>query len=197
MDCAARCLGRTSIERSLAMSGSVAFFAALRPEIHYTIAKPLSLTREQKRAMTEPGSTSISVGTKVDSLGMGLSLLCMIHCLAFPILASFAPAFMKALPGDDTTHRFLAVGVGLAGALAFRSGYRFHRRGWVLGLFLLGLALISVPALVGETVLSVFGETAITIGGSCLLITAHWINRSFCRSCVVRGCADTHLKRSH
>jgi len=132
-------------------------------------------------------------GSRADSIGMGLSLLCMIHCLAFPVLVSFAPTLMRALPGDDATHRTLTIGIGLAGALAFRSGYRVHRRISIFFLFLFGMALVCTAALLGEKTLSPFGEAVMTVAGSVLLVTAHWRNRSFCRSCIVPGCAEQHL----
>src|SRR3984885_6314535 len=122
------------------------------------------------------------VCTRADMVGIGLSGLCMVHCLVFPLLVSFAPAILRGLPGDDVTHRFLAIGIALAGGLAFRSGYKVHRKGWILALFLVGIALISAAAVLGEPVLSAHGETGITVCGSLLLITAHWCNRSFCNS---------------
>ena len=128
------------------------------------------------------------VRAKADMIGMGLSGLCMVHCLVFPLLISFAPPILRELPGDDVTHRVLAIGIALAGGLAFRSGFKVHRKGWILALFLLGIALISTAAALGEPVLSPYGETGITVCGSLLLITAHWCNRSFCHSCAVDGC---------
>jgi len=136
---------------------------------------------------------TVPLRSRADSIGMALSLLCMIHCLAFPVLFSFAPAIMKLLPGDDATHRCLTVGIGFAGFLAFRPGYRLHRRAWILGLFAAGMTLISGAALLGESVLTSFGEAAITVGGSCLLVAAHWFNRSFCRSCAVSDCGERHF----
>jgi hypothetical protein len=130
---------------------------------------------------------------KADMVGMGLSGLCMVHCLVFPLIVSFSPSILRELPGDDVTHRVLAIGIALAGGLAFRSGYKVHRKGWILALFLLGIALISAAAALGEAVLSAYGETGITVCGSLLLITAHWCNRSFCNSCAVDSC---HQERS-
>ncbi|MEA2259657.1 MAG: hypothetical protein QOJ51_2482 [Acidobacteriaceae bacterium] len=133
------------------------------------------------------------VRAKADMVGMGLSGLCMLHCLVFPLLVSFAPAILRELPGDDVTHRALAIGIALAGGLAFRSGYKVHRKGWILALFLLGIAMISAAAALGEPGLSAYGEAGITVCGSLLLITAHSCNRSFCHSCAVDRC---HQERS-
>jgi peptidoglycan/LPS O-acetylase OafA/YrhL len=108
--------------------------------------------------------------------------------LTFPILIAFAPVLLKALPGDDLTHRTLAVAIGFVGILAFRSGYRVHRRRWLLYLFCLGLLLVSLAAVLGEAVLTNYGESGITVCGGLLLVTAHLFNRSFCRSCAVHDC---------
>jgi peptidoglycan/LPS O-acetylase OafA/YrhL len=123
-----------------------------------------------------------------DFIGIGLSLLCLIHCLALPVLIAFAPAILRGLPGDDITHRSLAVLIGFVGFLAFRSGYKVHRRRWVLAAFITGLLLVSIAAVLGDEVLTRYGESAVTVCGGLLLVTAHLVNHSFCRSCIVRGC---------
>jgi peptidoglycan/LPS O-acetylase OafA/YrhL len=115
-------------------------------------------------------------------------VLCLIHCLTFPILIAFAPVLLKELPGDDVTHRTLAIAIGFVGFLAFRSGYKVHRRRWLLYLFCLGLLLVTLAAALGEAVLTNYGESGITVCGGLLLVTAHLFNRSFCRSCAVHVC---------
>ena len=126
-----------------------------------------------------------------DFVGIGLSLLCLVHCLALPVLISFAPAILRRLPGDDVTHRGLAVAIGFVGLLAFRSGYKVHRRRSVLAAFVTGLLLVSLAAILGDAVLSGYGEAAITVCGGLLLVTAHLVNHSFCRSCVVHDCSQS------
>jgi len=120
-----------------------------------------------------------------DFVGIGLSLLCLVHCLAFPVLIAFAPAILRGLPGDDVTHRSLAVAIGFVGFLAFRSGYKVHRKRWVLAAFATGLLLVSIAAVLGEAVLTGYGEAAVTVCGGFVLVTAHLVNHSFCRSCAV------------
>ena len=130
-----------------------------------------------------------------DFVGIGLSLLCLVHCLALPVLISFAPAILRQLPGDDVTHRSLAVAIGFVGFLAFRSGYKVQRRRSVLAAFVTGLALVSLAAILGDAVLTGYGEAAITVCGGLLLVTAHLVNHSFCRSCVVHDCSHACSSR--
>lgn len=133
-------------------------------------------------------STANGIRTASDFVGIGLSVLCLIHCLALPVLIAFAPAMLRGLPGDDVTHRSLAVAIALVGLLAFRTGYKVHRKRWVLGVFILGLLLVSTAAALGEAVLTGGGEAAITVCGGLLLVSAHFFNHSFCRSCPAPGC---------
>lgn len=123
------------------------------------------------------------VRSNLDMVGMGMSILCMVHCLAFPLLLAFSPQLMRWLPGDDLTHRSLVVVIGLLGVFAFRRGYRIHRRAWVLLLFLLGVAFVLAAAICGEAMLSERGEAAITVCGSLCIVAAHFFNQRCCRTC--------------
>lgn len=126
--------------------------------------------------------------SNLDMLGMGMSILCVVHCLTFPLLLAFAPQWMRWLPGDDLTHRILIVVVGLLGALAFRRGYRIHRQSWLLMLFLAGVALVLIAAICGEASLTEHGEAAMTVCGSLCIVTAHFFNHRCCRTC---ACCST------
>jgi peptidoglycan/LPS O-acetylase OafA/YrhL len=142
----------------------------------------LSVTRE-----TNPMEAKTGLRAMSDFVGIGLSALCLIHCLAVPVLIAFAPAILREMPGDDVTHRSLAVAIGAVGFLAFRSGYKVHRRRWVLTPFITGLLLVSIAAALGDEVLTAYGEAAVTVCGGLLLVTAHLVNHSFCRSCAARA----------
>ena len=146
-------------------------------------SETISITSNVQPIEEKKGLRAVS-----DFVGISLSLLCLIHCLTLPLLIAFAPAILRRLPGDDITHRSLAVAIGLVGLLAFRSGYRMHRRRWLLVLFLAGLVLVSVAAVLGDEVLTGYGEAAITVCGGLMIVTAHLVNHSFCRSCAVRNC---------
>jgi hypothetical protein len=48
-----------------------------------------------------------------------------------------------------------------------------------------------MAAILGEEVLSGYGEAAITVCGGLMLVSAHLMNHSFCRSCVVQNCTHS------
>jgi hypothetical protein len=122
-----------------------------------------------------------------DVAGVTASTLCLIHCLATPIIVSVFPDVVPYLPGDAGLHRLLAVGILLFGLAGFLPGYRLHRRKPLLALIAAGVALILVVAWNGESLNRAL-ELVLSVTGSLLLVTAHLLNRSFCRQC--RSCSD-------
>lgn len=119
----------------------------------------------------------------MDRLGAGVSLFCVAHCLALPMLTALTPGLLRHLPGDDLTHRLLLLPIILFGALAFRRGLKLHGHRWVPGLFLLGAILVAAAALCGEGLLTGAGEAVITSCGSLLIISSHLLNHLFCSRC--------------
>jgi MerC mercury resistance protein len=111
----------------------------------------------------------------------------MVHCLLTPIVISLFPQIIPYLPGDASFHRWLAVGIVLFGFAGFIPGYIVHRRKPLLALIGIGMALILVVAWKGEN-FNLALELLLSVGGSMLLVTAHLLNRSFCRHC--RTCKE-------
>lgn len=123
-----------------------------------------------------------------DILGMWTSIVCFLHCLLTPILLSFSAVAAHVLPGEERTHRTLAILVALFGAASLLFGFRKHRRTRVLLLMTLGLGLICLSAWFGDRLPSHAMEVAVTFAGSLCMIRAHRLNHTFCRSC---ACAAT------
>lgn len=144
----------------------------------------------RKRAGILQGKEGISRSMKTseqaitsDRIGMWLSGVCLVHCVATPFLVALSPALAHFLPGDETVHRFLSVGILLIGSLAFVKGWRRHRRISVLVLLLLGMSIIITTAFCGGLFPSHLAETAVTIIGSSFLVFAHYRNNTFCGRC--------------
>lgn len=84
---------------------------------------------------------------------------------------------------EEHTHRVLAVGVTLIGAVALETGYRRHKQRSILWLMALGLTLIFTGAFFGDRLPSHWTEVAVTLAGGACMIAAHRQNHTFCRSC--------------
>ena len=111
-----------------------------------------------------------------DQAAIALSAVCIVHCLAVPVLIAVLP--IAALSFGDATHfhalmLWLVVPTSVAG---FGLGFRVHRR---LGLVLLGAAGVAVlvaAALWGHSVWRESFEIGVSVVGSLILAAAHWLN---------------------
>lgn len=63
-----------------------------------------------------------------DRLGMVLSATCVVHCVLTPVLLSSSVVLAHLLPGEERTHRVLAMLVAAMGAIALVRGFRVHGR---------------------------------------------------------------------
>jgi hypothetical protein len=121
-----------------------------------------------------------------DLAGVTASTICLIHCLLTPVIISLFPDILPYLPGDASVHRLLAIGILLFGLVGFVPGFLVHRRKSLLALIGAGMTLILIVAWQGS--LNHVLELTLSVSGSLMLVTAHLLNRSFCRDC--RSCAD-------
>jgi len=107
----------------------------------------------------------------LDRMGIVISSICLVHCLALPLLIALLPVVASALPADGWVHPLL---IGLAlpvTGLALWRGYRRHRRIVPTSLGIAGLGLIAL-ALAAEG----WGEALLTVGGGVLVSLAHILN---------------------
>jgi 4-amino-4-deoxy-L-arabinose transferase-like glycosyltransferase len=105
----------------------------------------------------------------LDKLGVCASALCMVHCLAMPVLL---------LVGVDSVLRFtqqewiewviiaLALLIGIA---SFAAGYVKHKKHYVVVLFLAGFLLIINGEMLESTVMA----TVLPVAGSVVIVYAH------------------------
>jgi hypothetical protein len=120
---------------------------------------------------------------RADRLGILASTVCFVHCLVTPAVLSLSAVWVHSLPSDERFHRWMAVAVAGLGGLAAATGYRRHRRLRVLVLMAGGLSLIFAAAWFGNLMPSHSAEIITTMAGSCLMITAHLFNHTFCKKC--------------
>ena len=109
---------------------------------------------------------------RLDTLGLALSGVCLVHCIALPLAAVLIPAFTIGLD-QRTDHAFhwllLALAVPISTLALWRGAVRSNDRRWLtVGSGGLALMLIGV--------LNVFGtdsEVPLTSVGVILLAVAH------------------------
>ena len=81
-----------------------------------------------------------------DALGAGLSLLCVVHCAATPLVIAYLPLLGLEWLAREGFHRWFALAAIGVGGLSFVPGYLRHRRTAVPLLGSAGLLLLCYAA---------------------------------------------------
>ena len=111
---------------------------------------------------------------RLDAVGIGLSGLCVVHCLAMPVL--LASGLLMIPDGGtpfDPTHLILFTLAGPVSLFALWRGYRHHRALLPLVLGSVGVALLSVGLLQSD---SAGLARPLTLSGASVLAAMHWYN---------------------
>lgn len=107
----------------------------------------------------------------LDHSAIGLSGLCLVHCLALPLAVVALPGLALAAQAEWIHGVFVLVAAPLSAAALMRTG------GWsrltILAPALAGLALLGLGAFVPSLGSQ---ETALTMGGGLCLALAHLLN---------------------
>lgn len=118
----------------------------------------------------------LSQTINIDKIGAGLSLLCLVHCIATALLVGLMPVF--ALFGDF--HIWLLVPLVPVAAIAIYDAACIHKRKMIAMVILGGIVIISAACLVFHG--SVY-ELPGMLTGSMLLVTGHYMNHRSCHHC--------------
>jgi hypothetical protein len=111
-----------------------------------------------------------------DAFGIFASAICMVHCLAMPLIMASLPFAMPWL-GHDNVHYLLAGWVLLFCVAAIIPGYLKHRHLSVLITMLVGLSLVLIATFCLHLGLPESWEIPMITVGNLLVISAHWRNR--------------------
>ncbi|MCI4643412.1 MAG: MerC domain-containing protein [Hyphomonadaceae bacterium] len=124
----------------------------------------------------------VSSAAALDASAITLSGLCLVHCLALPLMAAILPLAGVWAEAEWVHQLFVAVALPISGFAIWRS---ISLPGWkgFAALAVLGLALLIAAAFVEA--LHAF-ETPLTVAGAVLLASAHiwrWVNHRRCGPC--------------
>lgn len=120
--------------------------------------------------------------TTTDKVAISLSLLCAVHCLAFPVLLVLVPA-SAALPlNTEAFHYWMVCCVIPTSLYALNAGCKKHNISYVLVTGIFGL-LVLIAAIVFSAL--GFGETlekSLTVVGAAVIASVHLWNYKLCKS---------------
>ena len=107
----------------------------------------------------------------LDRIAIGLSGLCLLHCMAGFVLLT-----VVALTGDWLDHRVHFIGLMLAmplAAVALWRGWRRHGRSDIGMMGVVGLAVMAISLAVEHGAVA---EMLVSVAGVAILAFAHWQN---------------------
>ena len=115
-----------------------------------------------------------------DLMGLALSLSCLLHCLALPLLLLLAPALSRWIALPEGVHAAILLLALPAAAIAMREGWRRHRRIVPAMLAAAGLGLLALGLLAHEGWIAAADPEAadrvLTSAGALVLAAAHLLN---------------------
>jgi hypothetical protein len=125
---------------------------------------------------------SITASILWDRFGLGISTICAIHCLLFPVLIAVLPLASTAPFLEEWLHPIF---VALIAPTVYFASKRSHYDRKITGLLVSGFVLILFGWLLGHYWLGFWVETGSTLAGSLLLIRGHWLNYRHHQTCTV------------
>ena len=118
----------------------------------------------------------MSLSRYFDRIAIALSAVCIVHCLAVPLLVALLPIAAISFGSDAHFHGLMLWLVVPTSILGFFLGYRVHRRTGIAGLGALGMVVLATAALWGHGQWRELLEVGVSVLGSLLLAGAHWLN---------------------
>jgi hypothetical protein len=110
----------------------------------------------------------------LDGAAVGLSALCLIHCLALPLLVAGLPFLAQFAEGH--LHAQMLIVVLPLSTVALGLGFRHHRNVVIVAAGIVGMAVLTVGATVAHSHWGLAADRSFTIVGALVLATAHFYN---------------------
>ena len=118
----------------------------------------------------------------LDRASIGLSVICVLHCFATPILLAFAPSLLALPVADEKFHAVLIFMILPASLIALTMGCRRHGDMSVVYWGCGGLVVLLGTLVLGHDLLGDAGEKIMTVFGSGLVVIGHTLNFRACRA---------------
>lgn len=115
----------------------------------------------------------------LDNAAVALSGLCLLHCLALPMLIAVLP-FLGQF-GAGHFHSQMLIAVVPVSIIAFALGFRRHHSRSVVAWGGVGVLLLMVGGTIAHGSYGIVADRLLTICGALILAAAHYFNNRFSR----------------
>lgn len=123
-----------------------------------------------------------TTNNRLDGIAILLSGVCMLHCLALPVIITLFPIAQGNLLDEQSFHLMILVFILPTSLIALSVGCRKHKDKLTLILGAIGLVVLTFTAIFGHEAFGLDGERIVTTVGGLILAAAHLQNFRMCRS---------------
>lgn len=118
----------------------------------------------------------MSASRYLDRIAITLSTICIVHCLAMPVLVAALPVLAVAFGTDGHFHALMLWLVVPTSALGFGLGYKVHGNAAIVAAGTAAVVVLAIVALWGHDHWNRTVEIGVNVIASLLLASAHWRN---------------------
>ena len=115
-----------------------------------------------------------------DKVSIGISALCLLHCLLFPSFMVLLSSFISVSLNSELIHYMLLFLVVPVSSFALIVGLNNHKNSFIFFIGLSGLAILVSALLIELPITIISGEILLTIIGSILITFSHYKNYKLC-----------------
>ena len=110
----------------------------------------------------------------LDGAAVALSALCLVHCLALPLIVAGLPFLVQFSEGH--LHAQMLIVVLPLSSVALWLGFRRHRSRGIVSAGIVGMLTLIIGATVAHSNLGLTADRVFTVVGALVLATAHFYN---------------------
>ena len=115
-----------------------------------------------------------------DKVSIGISALCLLHCLLFPSFMILLSSFISVSLNSELIHYMLLFLVVPVSSFALIVGLNNHKNSFIFFIGLSGLAILVSALFIELSIKTISGEILLTIIGSLLITFSHYKNYKLC-----------------
>ncbi len=137
-----------------------------------------------------------NIRSLTDKTAIGLSLVCALHCLAFPFAVVLLPSLAALSLDGEAFHLWMVIAVIPTSLFALTLGCKRHKRHRVALVGSVGLLVLAVTALAGAKLLGEPAEKSLTVLGAVVIALGHYWNFRLCQQLDPCECQATETDPS-
>ena len=116
-----------------------------------------------------------------DRISIGISILCVMHCLLFPSLLIFSSNYLLLFLNNEFFHYILLFLIVPVSTFALTIGSKNHDNYFIFATGLIGIVFLFSALLFDIKILFFSSEILLTLLGSMIVMFAHYKNFQLCR----------------